>query len=195
MRNISITLNVILLVAVAFLYYLHFKDKSGNTMDVEQKQSVSFPNAGILFVNSDSLLDEYEFYKNKKSEFEEAKNRIKTELRVEGDKLQKEIETYQQQGSGMSEMQRAQKEEQLQMKQQQLMQRKDDLLAKLDDQQGKSSDELYAKLNDYLRRKKDKNYNYVLGFQKGGGILYANDSLNITKEIVDGLNKEYKEQK
>jgi outer membrane protein len=72
------------------------------------------------------------------------------------------------------------------------MERKDALFQKLDEDQAKSSDELYTKLNEYLKKyNKEKNYSFVLGFQKGGGILFANDSLNVTNDVVKGLNEEY----
>ena len=198
MKNISIGLNMILVVAVGILYYLHFK--GNNTTSSEESTHVStvlpLSNAGIVFVNSDSLLDQYEYYRDKKVEFESAQAKVKAELKAQGDKLQQEVQDYQQQAGGMTEAQRAQKEEQLTGKQQQMMQRKDELLAKLDDEQSKSSEELYAKLNAYFKtHNKGRNFNYVLGFQKGGGILFANDSLNITKEVVDGLNKDFKEEK
>jgi outer membrane protein len=47
-------------------------------------------------------------------------------------------------------------------------------------------------VNEFLKHHKTKSYNFVLGYQKGGGILYANDSLDITREVVVGLNNEYK---
>lgn len=192
MRNISLILNGVLVVAVAILYYLHFTDCTCDSVKEESPVMSLSSNNHIVFVNSDSLLDEYEYYKNKKDEFSAAQGKIKVELKSQGDKLQQEIESYQQQAGGMTESQRAQKEEQLSMKQQQLMQRKDELLGKLEDDQSKSSEELYSRLNEYFK-KHNKNYNYVLGYQKGGGILFANDSLNITREVVEGLNKEYKE--
>ena len=37
----------------------------------------------------------------------------------------------------------------------------------------------------------DRNYEFILGYQKGGGILLANDSLDITQQILEGLNKKY----
>lgn len=196
MRNFSLILNGILIIAVGILYYLHFRDCGASAAATNGVPSSSDNMIGennpIVFVNSDSLLEEYEYYKQKKDEFEASQARIKSELKTQGDKLQQEIETYQQQAGSMSETQRMQKEEQLTMKQQQLMSRKDELLNKLDEDQSKSSEELYSKLNDYFKRN-NKNYTYVLGFQKGGGILFANDSLNITREVVEGLNKEYKE--
>jgi len=194
MKNISIVLNVILAIAVAILYYLHFAEgKSGAVVNEGQSGNfIPISNSGIVFVNSDSLLEHYDFYKNAKKQFEESQGRIKNELKTQGENLQKEIEQYQQQAIGMTDMEKMQKEEQLGMKQQQIMQRKEELLDKLDAEQSKSSEELYNRLNQYLKKfNQGRNYNFVLGFQKGGGILFANDSLNITKDVVEGLNKEY----
>ena len=92
----------------------------------------------------------------------------------------------------MSEGERAKKEEELMMRQQSLMKKKDDLLGAFDEEQSKFNEELFAKLTAYLKTyNKEKNYTFILGYQKGGGILFANDSLDITREILDGLNKEY----
>lgn len=194
MKNISLTLNVILLLAVAFLYYLHFQGKGETTTDQAQLP-LPVGSGTIVYVNSDSLLDEYEFYKAKKTEFESTQERIKNELQAQSEKLQMEVETYQRQAIGMTDKERADKENDLGMKQQKLMQRKEELLTRLDEQQSNSSEELYAKLNAYLKKhNNEKNYSYVLGFQRGGGILFANDSLNITREVLQGLNKEYGEE-
>jgi outer membrane protein len=35
----------------------------------------------------------------------------------------------------------------------------------------------------------------VLGTSFGGNVLYANDSLDITQNIITGLNEEYKDSK
>jgi outer membrane protein len=197
MKYLSPALNVILLIAVAFLYYLHYKgNKSGEVINSEHPvHYIPLASSGIVFVNSDSLLEQYEFYKNAKSQFEDSQRKIKNELKTQGENLQNEIEQYQQQAIGMTDAEKARKEQQLTMKQQQIMQHKEELLDKLDAEQSKSSEELYLRLNQYLKKyNQGKNYSYVLGFQKGGGILYANDSLNITKDVIEGLNKEYSEK-
>lgn len=188
------------LVAVAILYYLHFNKKGeAGTQDVVaagSSQTPVFVSPGsIAYVNSDSLLEEYEYYKSKKADFEMQQSRIKNELKNQGAKLQQEVETYQKQAIGMTDKEKAEKEYELGMKQQQIMQKKEEMLTALDEEQGKSAEELYTRLNDYLKRhNKGKNYGFVLGYQKGGGILFANDSLNITREVLEGLNKEYSEQ-
>lgn len=76
------------------------------------------------------------------------------------------------------------------------MEKKDAMLGKLDQLQANSSEELYTKLNNYLREfNADKNLQFVLGYQKGGGILFANDSLNVTRQVIEGLNKAYAAEK
>jgi outer membrane protein len=194
MKSFSVILNSILVIAVAILFYLHFSDKHDAAPVAARIPAV---NGNIVYVNSDSLLDQYDYFKNKKSEFEETQNRIKGQLKSESEKLQKEIEEYQKNASMMTAQQRQSTEEQLSYKQQSFMQKKDEMLAKLEEQQNKVNEEMYAKLGTYMKElNKNRNYSFVLGYQKGGGILFANDSLDVTKEIVAGLNKEYeKEQK
>ena len=59
-------------------------------------------------------------------------------------------------------------------------------------EEAKISNELYDKVADYLRDYGiSNNYQLVLTYQKGSGVLYANDSLNITQQIVEGLNQAY----
>jgi outer membrane protein len=49
---------------------------------------------------------------------------------------------------------------------------------------------------EYLRENSAQyNYKYVLGTSFGGNILYANDSLDITGNIVKGLNEKYQQTK
>ena len=59
MKNFSIGLNIVLLIAVIVLYVLHF---SGKTKNVEEQTGLSavVPNAKIVYINMDSLLSNYE---------------------------------------------------------------------------------------------------------------------------------------
>ena len=72
------------------------------------------------------------------------------------------------------------------------MEKKDLLLGQLEDEKSKSSEELYSKVSTFIRSLNvDNKYNFVLGYSKGGGILFANDSLGITGKVFEGLNKEF----
>ncbi|MFN8143648.1 MAG: OmpH family outer membrane protein [Bacteroidia bacterium] len=200
MKNLSLILNFILLIAVGILYYLHFSngsEKSSESGTVQEIAKVlpSVP-GGIVYVNSDSLLDNYTYFKKKKEELEAKQERIKNELTSESDRLQKDAADYQEKAAGMTDLQRQQTEEQLMARQQKLMDKKDQMLGQLEEEKSKSSEELYLKVSSFIRSLNVNNkYNFVLGYSKGGGILFANDSLDITGKVLEGLNKEYEEGK
>jgi outer membrane protein len=190
MKNLSAVLNVVLVIAVAALYYMHFKSSVREDMPA----SPTVPRgASIVFVNTDSLLDSYTYFKDKREEFDKKSEQVKSDLTAEGERLQSEAAQYQEQARNMTAEERAKKEDELMTKQQKLMKRKESLLGGLEDQQSKFHDTLYSKLYDFLKKNnKSRNYAFVLGYSKGGGILFANDSLDITRQMVEGLNKEDK---
>ena len=83
-------------------------------------------------------------------------------------------------------------QQQLQKKEQDLVQYRDGNLKKLEEERQKKTEMFYANIFDYLKRvNKDNGYEFVLGYSKGGGILFANTDNEITGKILEGLNKEY----
>ena len=72
-------------------------------------------------------------------------------------------------------------------------QKRDQMASELGRQERiRPNEEVYSHLTAYIKeylKKKGRNYNFILGYQKGGGIIYAKDSLDITHEIVEGLNE------
>jgi outer membrane protein len=61
MKNLSLGLNIVLLVAVGVLYYLHFSSKGSNGAS---SSPVSVGDLSIAYINSDSVLKHYEFLKD-----------------------------------------------------------------------------------------------------------------------------------
>jgi outer membrane protein len=54
----------------------------------------------------------------------------------------------------------------------------------------------FESINTYLEKyNKTAGYDFILSYNLGGQILNANDALNITEEILDGLNEDYKVNK
>ena len=53
------------------------------------------------------------------------------------------------------------------------------------------NDSVHHHLTSFLRSMNEEmNYKFILGYQRGSGILLANDSLDITNEVIEGINSE-----
>lgn len=198
MKNASLILNAVLLVAVAVLYYLHFT--SGNkttqtlTRPVADTASVKNPVAEkIAYVNSDSLLMNYEYYKNTIKQLDERRKKLETDIGGRARSLENEAVSFQQKGRNMTLEQAQLTEQNLYRKQQELVQYRDRLSQQLAQEEQEKTEELYNNIARFLKDyTKDKPYKLVLGYTKGGGILFADNSLEITQEVLTGLNNEYK---
>lgn len=192
MKNLSLILNVILLVAVAFLYYKVYSAKN-----ISSTPSISVPigSPSIVYLNSDSLLDNYPFFTKLKNSIEQKQDSIENILKSRGKSLENDIKAYQEKGSTMTDQERQVTEEALGKRQQDLMLYKEDMTNEMAKEEENLNDTLHNNLISALRKyNKDRNYHFILGYQKGSGILLASDSLNITKQIIEELNK-VKEEK
>ena len=176
------------------LYFLHF---SGQPSKSEPSAAIignSFP-LSIAYINSDTLLTNYEFSKVAAGELENKKDELQAEYENRARGLQTEITNFQQNAQNMTIAQARAIEEDLTKKQQNLMRYQETLTQTLVQEEAKISNELYDKVSNYLRDYGiANNYQLVLTYQKGSGVLYANDSLNITQQIVSGLNEAYTDE-
>lgn len=190
-NNLSIGLNVVLLIAVVVLYVLHFSGDSDSHDTAES--SISTPvDLSIAYVNSDTLLKNYHFFKELEKQLIDKRDKLNVEYQNRAEGLQKEITTFQQTSGNMSMNQARAVEEDLRKKQQNLMMYQEQLGQQLMQQEGQMNTELYDKIADYLQGYgSSKNLQIVLTYTKGSGVLYANEGLDITDQILTGLNEAY----
>lgn len=195
-KNLSIVLNVVLLIAVVVLYVLHFSGKSTSTESNELVNSPVNPeNFSIAYVNSDSLLKNYDFFKDLEKQLIAKRDKLNIEYQNRAEGLQKEFVNFQGTAGNMTISQARAVEEDLRKKQQNLMMYQEQLGQQLMGEEAKMNSELYDKVSEYLRDYGlNKNLQLVLTYTKGSGVLYANDSLDITNQIIVGLNQAYGEE-
>ncbi len=193
-------------IAVVVLFYLYFTAKPATvterkssspiassdtiTATAEDGTVYTLPTASIVYVNTDSLLDNYTYFTQKRKQLEQKQTRLERELEASVTALEKEIEQYQNQAGTMTPTLRQITEENLMKKQQSIMDKRQDLLRQFRDEEEKVQDEIHADLNNYLKEfNRDKNYSFILGYSRGSAILLANDSLDITGAVLQGLNQ------
>lgn len=194
MKNLSIVLNVVLTVAVVVLYVLHFNGKPElKEAAGSEGVSVDASNLSIAYVNSDSLLKNYDFFKELEKSLIEKRDKLNLEYQNRAEGLQKEITNFQSTAGNMTISQARAVEEDLKKKQQNLMMYQQQLSQQMMQEEAKMNSELYDKVASYLNEfGMDKELQIVLTYTKGSGVLYANEGLDITDQVMEGLNDAYK---
>lgn len=193
MKNSSISYVwlAILTVVVAYTYIKPATSTSAGAAGVTAEGK------RIVFVNSDSLLTNYQFYKDAQKEFENKGYRLQVDLGQKERALQAELQAIQQRASAMTQAQLQAADMTLKKKGAELQQYSQQKQAELGQEQAKKNEELYNNIREYIAKvNKENKYEFVLGYSKiGGGILFADPSVDVTQKLVDGLNKEYAAKK
>lgn len=194
MKQLSLILNVILLLAVAYLYYHEFgskksvravatvKDSSGNVIN----------NAGarIAYVDLDSLNEHITFIKDKRKELEAEQKAIENEY-IRGMRgLETQRDNFLKRGNSITQQEAERFQNQLIQQQQTIEERKNNSAQRLSEKSVKFLEDLQknlkAFLNDY---NSSKNFTYILTTGTGlDYMVYRDSTLNITKEVIDGMN-------
>jgi outer membrane protein len=194
-KNLSLILNAILIVAVGFLYYDEFSDDNDETNESVNQQDTAVENHSIAYVNSDSLLAKYHYYEEVSKQLELKRNKLQQEYTRRAEGLQKQIEDYQRTVSNLTIAQARAVEEDLGRKRQNLLQYQETISQELMKEEAKITQELYDKVSAYLKTYgEENNLQLVLTYSTGSGLLYANDALNITSQVIEGLNQVYTEE-
>jgi len=151
-------------------------------------------NPTIVFVNADTLLSNYDYYKAEKTKMVTLSQKAQAEITAKGDAFQKEVAAYQKGASALTPVQKAATEKRLAKKQQDLQALSQNTGKQLQDIEASENATLYERINTFLKAyTKTKGYKIVLTYSKSSpSMLYGDDSLDVTKEVLAGLNAEYK---
>jgi outer membrane protein len=189
MKNLSLILNAVLLVAVGVLFYLHFAPKSS----MAETESINPSDFKIAYINSDSVLKNYEFFKVNIEKLESKGKKLDQDLQNRAQSLQNDITAYQRNYGSMTIGQAKAVEEDLGKKRQNLELYQRSLEQELMTEQGKMNEDLYKKVTDFLKiYAEQKELQIVLKFNPSSDLLYGGKSVDITKEVIQGLNEAYK---
>jgi outer membrane protein len=193
MKNLSLGLNIVLLVAVGVLYYFHFSTKGSNGAS---SSPVSVGDLSIAYINSDSVLKHYEFLKDNQVVIEAKEKKMSSDYRNRAQSLQNEITAYQRNVSNLTIGQARALEEDLAKKQQNLQMYEQSLSQELMGEQSRLSRELYERITIFLKKYGQENgLQVVLKYDASSDVLYGVDALDITNIVMKGLNDEYKIEK
>ena len=157
-----------------------------------QPAAVENTDSGIrlAYVRIDSLQSQYEYFEELALELIEEEKVVVEDLQRRQQTLQENIALYQQEAPKMSARQREANEADLMRVQQQYLQVEQAAQAQLVKKQQdltkmmrKDMDKAIAVLKDEL------NLDFILLYEEGGQIIYANTDFDITERMVNMLNE------
>ena len=195
MKNVLIGLNVILVIAVSILFYFHFKgSKKGPTFVQAENvmNKMSQGNLKVVFINNDSLMEYNTKFKIMGKRLEEESRVLEVSLKNQQASLEAEYKDLmaKAQSGGISADAAQAKEQQIMAKGKQLQMKKETEGNRFMIEAEKATESMQNEVSEYFRNNKAKygNYDMVIGFKKNGQFLYINDSLDITKMVIDDMN-------
>ncbi|MBT7038441.1 MAG: OmpH family outer membrane protein [Bacteroidetes bacterium] len=199
MKKISIALNIAFAAAIISLFILHFTSKTPGEKAVvaESDTAVAFDSSGqstlrIAFVNTDTILANYDYYSDQISEIQNdkvaAEKRVMDKLKVLEEEYQKYIYKVK-----LGVMTEAQAEAEFSKKNEELESYRTSASNALMEKQEQISKRLYDSVfNAVARYNERSNFTYILANNSiNNSLLHADKSYDLTKEILSDLNTSY----
>lgn len=160
-----------------------------------QKEAANNNTESIVYINSDSLITGYEFYKKSLKEMEVKKNQFTGDIENQATAFQNKVLKAQQNAQAMTMGEIEATKKSLAAEEQRLMQYRDALMQNLATQEKEIVEKMNKNIDDFVKRYAEKNgYKMILGYKQGVTAWYVDPKLDITQEVLNGLNEEYKNQ-
>lgn len=201
MKKSSLVINVVLAIAMVVLYVLHFMPGEQKEEYTSKKSEVAAINTGekkIAFVYIDSVFSNYQMSIDLEEELKQQAKTSEAKLASEERAYKKKVEQYQYdvQKQLITRAKAAETEQTLMQEQQVLLQLQNNLRLQLAEEEQVARRKVLDGIEQYLKKAESSgNYTYILGTAFGGNILYADDRLDITGEVIEGLNADYNASK
>lgn len=197
-NKVLLAINGLLVVAVAILFYLHFSSNHGGD-EISLTTDTTVVNAkgkAVVYVNTDSLMAQYEFSKKIQADINAKKAAMDNTLKAKQNAFQNKYNEYKNKAEYLTPTERAKVEQDLGNMQVDGENAAMELQGKLQNDAAMLNELLFTKVEGFLKDyAKVNGHVYVLQYTRGiSPILYGDATLDITKDVVNKLNELYKKE-
>lgn len=191
MKNILLIINIILLVLVGYLYYLQFG--SHKTTVVKDVKSVQPNNpdkdSRVAYIDLDSLQNNYYYYKKIKADFEHKQSSANNEIAAMQKKYQTRAMQLQQKAPTMSQKEQEEAMQEINKMQQDMQSRKQSIDNDLYNYNSKMKEDVLNRIQNFLKQyNSNGKYSYIFSYEPGF-MFYKDSTLDITPDVIVGLNR------
>jgi outer membrane protein len=201
LNKILLICNAVLFLGLIGIYILHFtgNNVSGSKVNAAAKAPVVKEGGlKVAYVNTDTLLAKYQYAKDLETELLAFKNQQEAYGKQQVEKFQKDYQDYLKNGANMTLTQQQAKEEELKKRADKIGSLEQELTAKIMERQMAENTKLLNAIFSYVRDYNEQNQKFDIILRKTfehSPTLDMNEGMDITEEILNGLNEEYKNLK
>lgn len=194
MKKGTLAFYIAISVAVLGLYILFFVSK-GSQEKVVVAGGAASAKSVVAYVNIDTILAKYDMAEDLNKSLQSKSKKIESEFGSRVQSFQREAIDFQDKAQkGL--VTRSQAEEmqgRLQQKQQTLSQQENQYRMQLAEEQQVALRNIHAKIVEFLKEyNKTKGYSVILSTTfYGGPVLVGNEAIDITGDVIKGLNDSY----
>ena len=149
----------------------------------------------IAFVNTDTLMEYYQYAKDLQKQLKDFQTAKQNSYTQQMNQFQKDYEAYVKGGAdNMTLSQQQAKEKELQERAQRLQSLETEYASQVQEKTLSESEKMTQAVYNFIREYNSQNQQFDLILAKSftsSPILYGNEGMDITDEIVKGLNEEY----
>jgi outer membrane protein len=149
-------------------------------------------NQKIYYVDSAQLVHGYQGMSKARKAFQKKTLTWKANVDTLASEVQKQIMKYEKEIGTMTAKEKQLSQELIKAKQNQLIEYQHAMNTQAQQEDEKMTNEVIAQINAYIKKYGEgHNYKIIMAATQYGNIAYADEGLDITKEVLEGLNKEY----
>lgn len=199
MKQINLIINVVLGAAVIALFVLHFSGNKPETGKEAEGNYISNPSVmtgelRIAYINMDSIMANWGLYAEYQQELGQKQQQMESDFAGRTETFYKSVQDAQYKiERGLVTRAEAQELQQaLQVEEQNLMNLQNEYGAQLQEEGLVKNRKLLDALERYVSGYSMENgYHYVFSYQFGGNLLYGDQPLDISSDVIVGLNQTY----
>lgn len=153
---------------------------------------MNYNNKSFAYVDLNVLIEKYDRTAVVREELKGKTEKLNSNVDSLMSDWKKEIQSYEKERSSMSKKEIELKQELLGNKQQQINNYQQAIQKQIQEEDQKATQTVVNDINDYVKEYgKKKDYSVILGATGNGNVMFADDAINLTDKVLEGLNKEF----
>ena len=199
LSKILLACNAVLFLGLVGIYIIHFTSAPKSKVNAEATAPLQKEGGlTIAYVDTDTLLAKYEYAKELEADLLAFKSQQEAYGKQQMEKFQRDYQDYLQNGDKLTRAQQEAKEAELKQRAERMSTLEQELTAKIMERQIEENTKLLNAIFAFVREYNAANQQFDIILRKtfeNSPSLYLNPGMDITQEILDGLNEEHRNLK